>query len=126
MSDSIDTQSEHSQMVDRLFKPGWKIIEQMTSDKVEAWHAGTGISGEAGELLDAVKRYAVYGKEIDRGNVIEELGDLEFYMEALRQNLSITREQTLLHNMDKLEKSKTARYKGGYTDQAAIERSDKQ
>lgn len=125
MSDET-VQAEHSQMVDRLFKPGWKIIEQMTSDKVEAWHAGTGISGEAGELLDAIKRYVVCGKDIDLKNVVEELGDLEFYMEALRQNLSITREQTLTHNMDKLEKGKTARYKDGYTDQAAIERADKQ
>lgn len=126
MSTDTTAQTEHSQMVDRLFKPGWKIIESMTSDMVEAWHAATGISGEAGELLDAIKKYVVYGKEVDVENVIEELGDLEFYMEALRQNLNITREQCLLHNMDKLEKSKTARYKEGYTDQAAIERADKQ
>lgn len=36
----------------------------------------TGVSGEAGELLDAVKKSVVYKKPLDRENVVEELGDL--------------------------------------------------
>jgi NTP pyrophosphatase (non-canonical NTP hydrolase) len=82
---------------------------------------GTGVSGEAGELLDAIKKYVVYNKPIDLENVIEELGDLEFYMEKIRQNLGITREQTLVANIEKLGK----RYANGYSDKAAQERADK-
>ena len=81
-----------------------------------------GIAGEAGELLDAVKREAIYNKVLDRENVIEELGDLEFYMEGLRQRLNITREETLYHNKQKL----SIRYQGlQYSDKSAHERADK-
>lgn len=84
-------------------------------------HAGMGISGEAGELLDAIKKCWAYNKPLDMLNVIEELGDLEFYMQALRNLLGITRDEVLLANMDKLAK----RFPSGYSDAAAIERADK-
>jgi NTP pyrophosphatase (non-canonical NTP hydrolase) len=85
-------------------------------------HMAIGISGEAGELLDAIKKQVIYRKPLDRENVLEELGDLEFYMEGIRQGLGITREQCLAANIAKLGK----RYEGmRYTDTAAQERADK-
>jgi NTP pyrophosphatase (non-canonical NTP hydrolase) len=85
-------------------------------------HMAIGISGEAGELLDAIKKQVIYRKPLDRENVLEELGDLEFYMEGIRQGLGITREQCLEANIAKLGK----RYEGmKYTDGAAQERADK-
>jgi NTP pyrophosphatase (non-canonical NTP hydrolase) len=80
-----------------------------------------GISGEAGELLDAVKKATIYRKPLDRVNVVEELGDLEFYMRGLRESLGITREETLGLNISKLRK----RYTAKYSDEAAIHRADK-
>ncbi len=97
-----------------------------TFRKTNALHAAVGISGEAGELLDAIKRYFFYGKPLDEENVIEELGDLEFYLELMRKTLGITREQTLVHNLNKLLKGKDARYASGtYSDEQAIARQDK-
>lgn len=84
-------------------------------------HAAVGISGEAGELLDAVKKTWVYGKELDRANVVEELGDLRFYMQAMQDLLSITDEEVIEGNKAKLLK----RYPVGYTDALAIARLDK-
>jgi|688.fasta_scaffold00823_31 NTP pyrophosphatase (non-canonical NTP hydrolase) len=84
-------------------------------------HAVLGISGEAGELLDAIKKTAIYEKELDIANVIEELGDLEFYLEMMRQELGVSRHFILAQNIDKLQK----RYPDKYTDQHAIERKDK-
>jgi NTP pyrophosphatase (non-canonical NTP hydrolase) len=113
----------HSDMVRALVKPGAAIIESLTPEKADMLHMSVGISGEAGELLDAVKKAAVYNKPIDRANVVEELGDLEFYMEGLRQNLGITREETLEANIAKLG----VRYKGlQYSDAAAQQRADKE
>ena len=81
-----------------------------------------GVSGESGELLDAIKKATIYRKPIDMDNVIEELGDLEFYMEGLRQGLGITREQTLEANIKKL----SVRYASlSYSDQQAQDRADK-
>lgn len=105
-------------LVLRLFK-----VTGFRKEAETALHAAVGVSGEAGELLDAVKKTWAYGKPLDRDNVIEELGDLEFYMEALRQALGITRDETLIQNQKKLG----VRYASGvYSDQHAIERKDKQ
>jgi NTP pyrophosphatase (non-canonical NTP hydrolase) len=84
-------------------------------------HAAAGIAGEAGELLDAVKKNWVYGKPLDFDNIIEELGDLEWYMQAMRSLLDIDRDTILQANIAKLGK----RYPQGYTDAEAIERKDK-
>lgn len=114
----------HADMVRRLKKPGDALLAQATPERLDLWHMATGVATEAGELLDAVKRLACYNKSIDRVNVIEELGDLEFYMEGIRQILNIGREETLAANMVKLDKG---RYVSGiYSDTQAIARADKQ
>lgn len=113
---------DYSAFVDELFKDSGVLLEEITASDLDLIHAVMGISGEAGELLDAIKKATVYRKELDRENVVEELGDLEFYMEKLRQALNISRDQTLEHNFKKLNK----RYaKGKYTDKAAQDRADK-
>lgn len=112
----------HSDMVAQLAKPGQDIVDQMTAGDAHTLHMAVGISGESGELLDAVKKAVMYRKQIDMENIIEELGDIEFYMEGLRQGLGITREETIEANIEKLGK----RYKGhNYSDQQAQDRADK-
>lgn len=120
MSDII---TKHQDMVKLLAKPGEAIIESLTPDKAHMLHMAVGVAGEGGELLDAIKKHVIYNKNLDRANVVEELGDLEFYMEGLRERTGITREETLEHNYHKLMKK---RYPNGYSDQAAQDRADKQ
>lgn len=121
----VSASAHHAQMVHDLVKDPELIIETLTAEKMDMLHAAVGIAGEAGELLDAVKKCVVYNKPLDRENVIEELGDLEFYMQALRARLQISRDLTLDCNMAKLQKGKNARYANGYTDEAAQARADK-
>jgi NTP pyrophosphatase (non-canonical NTP hydrolase) len=112
----------YAEMVRVLAKSGVAIKESLTPLDCHTLHMAVGISGESGELLDAIKKAVIYRKPLDRANVVEELGDLEFYMEGLRQGLQITREETLSANVEKLGK----RYEGlTYTNQAAITRADK-
>lgn len=113
---------DFEQHVAILMKSGQDILETLTPGKCELLHMATGVGTEAGELQDAVKTYVFYNKPIDRENVVEELGDLEFYIAGVRQKMGITRTETLAHNMDKLKK----RYPAGYSDQAAQYRADKQ
>ena len=117
----IITRDNHANLVAELVKNPEEIVDSLTPSKVNLIHAILGISGEAGELLDAIKKYTIYNKELDIDNVIEELGDLEFYMEQIRQELNITRDDTLLAVFDKLRK----RYPSGYSDKHAQERLDK-
>lgn len=124
MTDTNDTspQEFYADFVRKLAKPPEDLLKQLTVSKVNAWHAATGISGEAGELLDAIKRYAVYDKPIDLMNVREELGDLEFYLEMIRQALGISRVETITCNVSKLAE----RYANlVYSDQACNDRADK-
>ena len=113
-------------MVKKLLKPGADIMAQMTAEQMHLVHMSMGISGESGEILDAIKKHCVYQKPLDRDNVIEELGDIEFYLQGLRDSLGITREETLIQNYDKLVGGKNARYSDGvYTNEKAIARADK-
>lgn len=109
-------------MVNLLMKPGEAILATLTPERCDLWHAGTGAAGEAGELLDAIKKHVAYNRDIDRENVIEELGDLEFYMQAIRRNLGISRTETLTATYNKLMGK---RYPNGYSDAAAAARADK-
>lgn len=111
----------HGSFVAALIKPGDQIKEEMTANDCNLLHMGVGVSGEAGELLDAIKKAVIYRKPIDMKNIIEELGDLEFYMEGLRQELNITREECLSANVDKL----MVRYNGKFSNHAAQARADK-
>lgn len=113
---------QHKKLVKALAKPGKSILATMEPKHAHMLHMAVGVSGEAGELLDAVKKHVIYNKPLDRENIIEELGDLEFYMEGLRDALEITREQTLAANCEKL----AVRYgSGSYSDKQAQLRADK-
>jgi NTP pyrophosphatase (non-canonical NTP hydrolase) len=115
-------QKEHSALVGRLVKDGYEILATLTANAVDLWHGATGVCTEAGELLDAVKKHVIYNKHLDYDNVVEELGDIEFYLEQIRQNLGIDRDETLRANLRKLN----TRYPtGSYSNKAAISRADK-
>ena len=112
----------YSDFVATLAKKGEVIAAELTAEDAHLLHMVVGVSGEAGELLDAVKKAVIYRKPLDLENVIEELGDLEFYMEGLRQGLGITRQETIDANVEKLSK----RYEGlRYSDKSAQLRADK-
>lgn len=117
-----DIKSRHVELVCKLVKPGDKILSQLTGSDCNLLHMGIGVVGEAAELLDAIKSTTIYRKQIDLKHVIEELGDIEFFLEGLRQELQIDREDTLNHNIRKL----SIRYSSGaFTDKEAQDRSDK-
>jgi NTP pyrophosphatase (non-canonical NTP hydrolase) len=85
-------------------------------------HAALGVAGEAGELADAIKKEIIYGKPTDRANIVEELGDLRFYVQAVQQLYGISEQEVLQQNANKL----CVRYKSlRYSDGDAIGRADK-
>jgi len=99
------------------------LLKDMGSESDNLMHAAVGISGEAGELLDAVKKHWAYGKPLDMYNIREELGDIMFYTTAMMNLLGLDEEEVIWANVEKLE----ARYPGiTYSDAAAIARADKQ
>ena len=84
-------------------------------------HAVLGLSGEAGELIDAVKKNLIYGKLLDIENYKEELGDILWYMALAIDSLGSSFEEVMQMNLEKLKK----RYPEKYTDELASTRLDK-
>lgn len=84
-------------------------------------HGAIGMSGESGELLDAVKKAVLYGKALDKSYVEEEIGDGLYYMALVLRSIGSDFETVMRKNHEKLLK----RYPDGYSDEAAIARVDK-
>lgn len=118
-------EDKHFDMVLTLAKSGSEIAATVTADSANLLHHAIGICSEAGEILDRVKKVVIYNQPLDmvaRENLIEELGDIEFYLTGLRAAIAVGREETLRHNMDKL----AIRYENyEYSDEAARVRADK-
>jgi NTP pyrophosphatase (non-canonical NTP hydrolase) len=112
---------EHKKLVFELAKPGQDIVDELTPMQAFALHMAIGVSGEAGELLDTIKKFAIYQKPLDFTNLVEELGDIEFYLEGIRQAFSLDRNDILEANIVKLRK----RYGDKYSNLAAQVRADK-
>lgn len=81
-------------------------------------HAGLGMATESGEFLDTLKKHRFYGKPLDRQNLIEEAGDLAWYLAAACKALGVTLEEVCQANVAKLR----ARYPAGFSEHDAIHR----
>jgi len=99
------------------------LMKSMNSPAEELHHAATGMSGEAGEILDVSKKVWVYNKQLDIEHLLEEMGDLRFYYQAMLNMLGLNDEHIKAQNVLKLQKRYTA---GVYSDKEAQERKDKQ
>lgn len=76
---------------------------------------GLGLAGEAGEVVDLIKKVLHHGKPIDREKLILEMGDVRWYLEYLDAALGVTREEVEAANMKKC----FARYPNGFSHEAA-------
>lgn len=87
-------------------------------------HASIGVCGEAGELMDTVKKSLMYGKPIDFVNIREELGDILWYLSLAIEAAETSFAQVMKENYEKLEKRYPSE-QGGYSDKFAADRMDK-
>lgn len=69
-----------------------------------------GLSGEAGEVIDLVKKHMFQGHEMDIEKLIDEAGDCLWYIAEIAAGLGVTLEEIARHNIDKLWK----RYPEGF------------
>ena len=112
----------YSEFVSALTKPGDAIRSELTAEDCHRLHMAIGVSGEAGELLDAIKKTCIYRKPLDIANVREECGDILFYVTGLLDSLNISMDEVIRENMEKL----SLRYQSmAFSNHAAIARADK-
>jgi len=94
------------------------VSERYTPSMARLTHAASGLCTESGEFLDMLKKHLNYGKEFDKANAIEELGDLMWYVAIACDELGVSIDDIMRINIDKLKK----RYGEKYSDDKAINR----
>lgn len=76
------------------------------------FNASLGLSGEAGELNDILKKWVFHGHEIDCVAVKKELGDIMWYVAMMCTSFGFEMEEIMQLNIDKLK----ARYPEGFSE----------
>jgi len=98
-----------------------RTANRMGRDK-DLIHAAMGLTSEAGEFMDAIKANYAYNKELDVENLIEELGDILWFVALACNSLGIPMSAPAHLCIEKL----LVRYPDQFTNEGAIARADKQ
>lgn len=72
-----------------------------------------GIAGEAGEIVDLVKKALYHAHELDPSALCEEIGDLLWYIVLLCETVGLTLDEVMQANSEKLRQ----RYPQGFDEQ---------
>ena len=109
--------------IEKAIKTESKDFEKISNrlqDKsvIRLLHAGMGLATESAEFLDALKKAIYYGKELDKVNLAEEMGDILWYCAIVLDELGVSFEEVMEKNIAKLE----ARYPEKFTEEKAENR----
>lgn len=83
---------------------------------------GLGLAGEAGEVVDYLKKGLGHGHAIDPEVIKKELGDVLWYLAAIAGEFNLSLNEIAAANVAKLR----ARYPNGFTPEASRARVDQQ
>lgn len=83
-------------------------------------NAVMGLNGEAGEVIDSVKKHCFQGHELDKAHLAEELGDVAWYLAVGCEAVGVTLEDVMNGNVEKLKR----RYPEGFDKNRSIKREE--
>lgn len=81
-----------------------------------------GLNGEAGEVIDHLKKYKYQGHELDRDYLAKELGDICWYVALLASGIGCDLENIMVMNIEKLKK----RYPEGFEIERSLHRESEE
>jgi NTP pyrophosphatase (non-canonical NTP hydrolase) len=90
-----------------------------TNKIIRLTHAAEGFCTEAGEFMDGIKKFVYYGKPLDEVNLIEELGDILWYVAIAANALCIGIDDVMAVNIRKMRE----RYGEKFSEEAALNRN---
>lgn len=79
---------------------------------------GMGLSGEAGETCDYLKKVVFHGHKLDRDKLCKELGDVLWYVATLATTAGLSLSEIAMANVEKLRK----RYPNGFDSARSVNR----
>lgn len=77
-----------------------------------------GLNGEAGEVIDIVKKCQFQGHELNIAKIVDECSDVCWYLAEIANAIGVTIDDFFEHNVDKLRK----RYPEGFDSERSINR----
>lgn len=112
--------TEHTPTFIRTFDSPAATREERAHDRMlsRMMHAMLGLMSELGELADALKKHLIYGKPLDMVNLVEELGDKDWYRALFADAIGVGIEKSWEINIAKLR----ARYPERFTQEQALNR----
>ena len=99
------------------------VLRTFNSDQThreKLTNSAMGLAGEAGEVIDLLKKHLFHKHELDRDKLINELGDCYYYLEVLCDLIDVSPEEVKDKNITKLAK----RYPQGFSSEASINRKE--
>lgn len=84
--------------------PNLSFVYQGSKIDADIMHGAMGVCTEGGELLDAVKKLSFYSKPLDVSNVVEELGDVLWYLAVACRGCGVSLDDVATVNIAKLRK----------------------
>lgn len=84
----------------------------------ELLNGALGITGEAGEVADLIKKHVFHGHDLNRDEIVKELGDVCWYVALLATSIGVGLDEILERNIEKLKR----RYPEGFSSAASINR----
>lgn len=84
-------------------KAALRTAPKGVSDEEHALHAVLGLTSEAGEIATTVKRWYAYNKPLDKQNIVEELGDILWFVSLMSHAIGVPMEKLAELNIRKLE-----------------------
>lgn len=72
-----------------------------------------GLIGEVGEVVDIIKKHFGHGKPLDEEHLVEELGDVLWYVNQIANNFGLDIKTIIRYNINKLNR----RYPNEYAQQ---------
>ena len=89
-------------------------------DPGELLNGALGLTGEAGEVADLIKKEIFHGHNFKMEDLIKELGDVCWYLALLCNAIGVSLEEVMIKNIAKLK----ARYPEGFSESASINRTE--
>lgn len=89
-------------------------------DPGELFNGALGLTGEAGEVADMIKKHIFHGHDLDRDALIKELGDVCWYIALLCTAINVDMSEVMSRNIEKLKN----RYPEGFSESASINRTE--
>lgn len=97
-----------------------RTLNNDLSEKEQIINMSLGLCGESGEVADIIKKAYFQGHELDRIKLINETGDICWYLFNLLNILGVDAREVFEYNISKLQK----RYKEGFSAADSIKRVD--